>query len=187
MYAVARSTARGTPTAGRHYVAAASVYTASDPFINLNVDTSPPCELSPYPQAVGAKIMLTSNNCDLVPCDDMQASEFDTRLGSDLYGAPGFAVKEWTESATSKIGTPTCIRWDLLDASDQDNLATNGCLHGNNFATKCRVTVGAQAHETWPSGRLAAMLDFLHASAIVSPSTPSGEQPTEPPSYRGPN
>eukprot|EP00729_Bicosta_minor_P001636 gene1635-30171_t len=49
---------------------------------------------------------------------------------------------------------------------EQNNPATTDCLHGNTFATTCRITAASNAHQTWPSGRLWKMLDFVHANVI---------------------
>ena len=155
MYAIARSAARRTPTPGGSFVAAASVYTAADPFNNLNYITRPSCQLSPYPRATGAKLMITSNNCDLIACDAEQAVELQAKSRSDAFTpAPGFAVSQWVSMASSAVGTR--VRWDLVDASDQARLSS-GCLHGRT----CTPARALLAHSKWPAERLAEMLTFL--------------------------
>lgn len=160
MYAIARSAGRSTPTPGGNFVAAASVYTAADPFNNLNYDTHPSCQLQPYPRTVGARLMITSNNCDLVPCDGQQAFELDSKLrqNTSLFESPGFDVDKWVRNSASTIGS--AIRWDLLDALNQDRLSLRGCNHGRI----CTPTVATVAHSTWPHSRLADMLHFLGGS-----------------------
>ena len=161
MYAIARSAVRGTPTKGGNHVAATSVYTAGDSFNNLNFNTTPSCQLDPYPQCKGARIMVTSNDCDLVPCDAQQGAELDAAHNSSLFEAPGFDVKHWVGNSSSLIGAS--LRWDLLDAFNQDNLAKNGCRHGRLECTPLKAII---AHSTWPSGRLSDMLNFLNAGAV---------------------
>ena len=99
MYAVARSVGRKAATPGGNYVAAASVYTAGDPFNNLNFNTIPSCQLAPYPSARGTKLMITSNACDMVPCDAQQATELESMSSKAAFVAPGFDVTQWVGNA----------------------------------------------------------------------------------------
>lgn len=155
MYAIARSAGRSTPTPGGSFVAAASVYTAADPFNNLNFGTRPSCQLVPYPRATGAKLMITSNNCDLIACDAEQAAELEAKSRSDAFTpAPGFDVNQWVSNASLAIGTH--VRWDLVDASDQAR-RSNGCSHGQT----CTPARALLAHSKWPAARLAEMLSFF--------------------------
>jgi poly(3-hydroxybutyrate) depolymerase len=157
MYAAARSAGRRTPTPGGSFVAAASVYTAADPFNNLNFGTRPSCQLVPYPRATGAKLMITSNDCDLVACDAEQAKELEAKSRLDAFTpAPGFDVNQWVNIASSAIGTRVPVRWDLVDASDQGRISS-GCSHGR----ACTPVRALSAHSKWPAGRLAEMLTFL--------------------------
>lgn len=154
MYAIARSAGRMTPTPGGNFVAAASVYTAADPFNNLNLDTRPSCQLVPYPRATEAKLMITSNNCDLIACDAEQAAQLEADSRLDMFKqAPGFDVNQWVSNARDG----TChMRWDLVDASDQARLAS-GCAHGRS----CTPATALRAHSKWPAERLGEMLTFL--------------------------
>ena len=153
--AIARSAGRMTPTPGGNSVAAASVYTAADPFNNLNLDTKPSCQLVPYPRGTGAKLMITSNNCDLVACDAEQAAQLEAESRLNMFKqAPGFDVNQWVSNASSSIGTR--IRWDLVDTSDQARLAS-GCAHGRS----CTPATALRAHSKWPAERLAEMLTFF--------------------------
>jgi poly(3-hydroxybutyrate) depolymerase len=154
MYAVARSAKRGAATPGGNFVAAASVYTAADPFNNLNVNTTPSCQLAPYPDARGARLMITSNDCDLIACDGQQAAELQSKNPSLGFTAPGFDVLQWVGNATALINAP--VRWDLLNHRNQSALSS-GCLHG----WKCSPLLAVLAHSRWPQDRTENMLNFL--------------------------
>ena len=143
-------------------MAAASVYTAADPFNNLNFNTTPSCQLVPYPDARGARLMITSNDCDLVACDAKQAAELQSKNPKLGFEAPGFDVSQWVSDAMALINAP--VRWDLLSFFNQSALSSHGCLH----SWPCTPFHAVRVHSTWPRGRTANMLNFLANVTLTS-------------------
>ena len=93
LYAIAR---HETATPGGHRVAAAAVFSAADPFHHV-VAVDDTCRLDPYPPS-NVPIMLVSRACDIVACDEAQA----TQLRDDGIGVPpGRIVEPWIADATA--------------------------------------------------------------------------------------
>ncbi|MBI3202825.1 MAG: hypothetical protein HYZ29_14900 [Myxococcales bacterium] len=154
-YAIAR---HEKPSPGGNRVAAAAVYSGADPFHNTQSSQSPSCQLSPYPTS-SVPILIVSGWCDVMPCDDAQA----TALAKDTELAPGSTMSAWVGDLGTKVGSPT-VQWLKVKGTGE---VVQTCMP----AATCSTLVATLIHTEWPDGiagtasgttdQEPTMLDFL--------------------------
>jgi poly(3-hydroxybutyrate) depolymerase len=148
------------PTPGRHHVAAVAVYSAADPFNNIQIGESPPCRLNPYPHS-RVPILLIGRACDLVPCDEAQ---FEGLAAQGVTLAPGFVVQTWVSELATLVGDSLVT--SLTVTGDGKMIST--CT----AAAFCQSSLAILNHLHWPDGISDGsgmdyepmMLDFLRAN-----------------------
>ncbi len=155
LYAIAR---HETPTPGGNRVAAAAVYSAADPFHDTRADDATSCQLDPYPTS-DVPILVVSRVCDLIACDEAQASEL---AEEDYVPAPGAVVETWMSDLSERVGPNG--EWLLIDGWGE---VASEC------AGWCSLELATINHVRWPDGvadggsdHQIAMLDFLWARPL---------------------
>lgn len=140
MYAIAR---HEKTTPGGHRVAAVFGYTGADPF---NTFDSPEhdlnCALDPYPRSQ-IPILLIGRSCDIVACDEEQASSF---ASSGTKIEPGHIAGPWLEDLLNKVGNTNVRKITINSRGEQ----VSSCLHTSN----CTPKLGLINHMKWPDGVL---------------------------------
>nr|MBC8424667.1 prolyl oligopeptidase family serine peptidase [bacterium] len=158
LYAIGR---HDQPTPGGNTVAAATVFSAADPFHAARADEDPSCRLDPYPTS-DAPIFVVSRACDLVACDADQAADL---VADDVPLAPGFVVESWMDDLASEVGDDNAS-WRIVDGwGQQVDECTGPAL--------CGPVIASLGHLRWPDGvadgsgidHEADMLAFLRAPA----------------------
>lgn len=159
LYAIARHT---TATAGGNRVAAASVFTAANPFGDVSWnpfddtahDDGSSCEITPPVSTVPINIVYRTSDA-AVACDAIQAACFSTE--------PGYTTDEWISQATSAGLSVSGLRIGGIESGrpvSQDAIASNctdysgGCPPTDDCATDpagdyCLSIVN---HARWPDG-----------------------------------
>jgi len=158
LYAIAR---HEQPTPGGNLVAAAAVFSAADPFHEARAGQEPSCRLDPYPTST-VPIMVVSQACDLVACDEAQAEDLEA---SGVPVAPGFVVETWMEDLASLVGDHDAS-WRIVDGFGQPAEACTG-------PALCGPAIATLGHVRWPDGiadgsgidHEADMLAFLRQQA----------------------
>jgi dienelactone hydrolase len=136
MYGIAR---HDVASPGGHRVAAVSVFTAADPFHNINDVQVPSCQIDPYPRSA-LPIMVTSRSCDLVACDAAQA---EILRAQGLKVEPGHVVGPWIDDLRLKVGNSNVRR--LI-------VGGNGASVGGCTGSTCSPQIGLLNHLRWPNG-----------------------------------
>lgn len=136
MYGMGR---HGRKTPGGHRVAAVSIYTAADPFENINEGQDPSCKLDPYPRS-DLPIMITGRSCDVVACDTAQAGALRAQ---GLVVEPGHVVGRWIDDLRLKVGDQNVRR--LI-------VSTSGVAVADCASVGCSPELGLLNHVRWPNG-----------------------------------
>jgi polyhydroxybutyrate depolymerase len=164
LYAIAR---HETATPGGNHVAAAAVYSGSDPFNNTATDQQPSCQLAPYPQST-TPIFMISRACDAHPCDAAQEASL-TALGLDP--PPGATVGSWMSDLRSRLMDPNG-QWEIISGTGQ---VVTACSHD----PACTEQTAVANHIRWPDGKAFGdggndhepeMLAFLRDHSATSPT-----------------
>jgi diamine N-acetyltransferase len=154
MYSIARAIAAWSVQPSGTCVAAATVYSAGDPFNHIAMGDH--CALDPYPRR-SVPVMVTSRACDTVCCDAHAQPYCPGRQ------RPGWDLPQWVADARNKMNLS--LRWDLLNVSSivRSNARGGVCLHS------CDSVEAKQGHAQWPREREMAMLSFLasHTSSTL--------------------
>lgn len=173
MYGIARHAA---PTPGGNRVAAVAVFSAADPFHNINHGQNPSCQLDPYPRSA-LPIFLVSRACDVVACDEAQAEALRT-AGQAVE--PGHVVAPWMEDLKHKVGDANAT-WILVDGSGRE---VSSCTP----AALCVPLLAVLNHLRWPNGvadgsgidHEATMLGFLRDHPLAIPGADFTLDPASP-------
>lgn len=154
LYAIAR---HDTATPGGHRVAAAAIYSAGDPFRSPRASDQGRCDVLPAPHTT-VPIAIVSRACDIIACDEPQASAL-ARTARVMQ--PGAVVRTWTERARAELGDPN-VTWRIVNAfGNETPLCTIGPM--------CPMSAALLDHVRWPDGvadesgidHEPFMLDFL--------------------------
>lgn len=160
LYAIAR---HDTPTAGGHYVAAASVFTAADPFRSPRLEDAGRCDFAPPGTTV--PIRIVSRACDIIACDEAQLTDL---VASDAYVAPpGVVVGTWVARLGSELHDPD-VEWDIVTGTGASTTACTG-------PALCGLGTATLNHVHWPDGvadgsgmdHEPAMLDWLRMHPML--------------------
>ncbi len=160
LYAIAR---HEVPTPGGNRVAAASVFTAADPFQSPRFADAGRCDLAPVP-ATTVPIRIVSRACDIIACDQAQ---LDDLVANDMYVAPpGVVVESWVMRLSTELGDPT-TEWEIVAGT---GATTASCTS----PALCGLGIAGLNHIRWPDGvgdgsgtdHEPAMLDFLRAHPL---------------------
>lgn len=154
LYAIAR---HDTATPGGNRVAAASVYTAADPFRSPRDADAGRCDLSPVP-TTSVPIHIVSRSCDIIACDDAQVADL---VSQGYVAPPGVSVRTWSERLVSELHDPNTA-WQIVTGTGMDTTTCTGAL-------ACGEAVATLNHVRWPDGvadrsgidHEPLMLDFL--------------------------
>jgi hypothetical protein len=175
----------GSPTPGGHYVAAVSVYSASDPFSTL----IPGCGTAEYP-TTNLPIHDEHRTCDLVPCETTQEECYfaeqplASNIGSDMTATTWRArlvqmgdahVEDVLLDSSSSVASH-CV----LSRGGPNTAASTTCQPFPSWiplpdggagaalvretptsSTLCTADVQLANHISWPFTRERAMFDFL--------------------------
>ena len=137
MYAIAR---HETPTPGGNTVAAATVFSAADPFHGARHGEEPSCRLETYPPSE-VPIFVVGRACDLVACDADQAEDL---VEDEVPIAPGFVAATWMDDLAGRVGDPNAERRIVNGWGDAVDECTGPAL--------CGPAVATLGHLRWPDG-----------------------------------
>jgi dienelactone hydrolase len=144
-----------TATPGGNRVAAAAVYSATDPFNNTKQEQVPSCALDPYPSSQ-LPVFLVGRACDILPCDEAQAAAF---VSEGAVIDPGDVMSTWVSDLQNKIGSPSVERVIVNGLGQTVTTCSASSL--------CNYDTALLGHVDWPDGiggngdYEPQMLDFL--------------------------
>lgn len=159
LYGIARYS---TPTPGGNKIAAASIYSAGNPYANIEHGTSPSCELKNYPKT-NLPYYLITRTCDVITCNLAHADYFTNTNGFVI--TPGNVASQWVDNLINRCGNTT-VTWKLISDTAEWETA---CA---TLGPSCDGKTGVRNHLRWPDGiddgssfdREDEMLNFLKAN-----------------------
>ena len=137
MYAIAR---HETATPGGQRVAASAVFSAADPFQQAIEGADPSCALDPYPTS-NVPIHVIGRACDLIPCDQAQATDL---IDEGYLVQPGAVVNTWMADLVDQVGSSTVER-RIVDVGGD---LVSDCT----APIWCGLAAASLNHLLWPDG-----------------------------------